>query len=140
MIASIRWLLSSLCLVMVSVANVDAAEPSPELTVLVEEAYHNNQDLLSMAENVQALRAEAPFAGSLQDPVVGFGVANLPVDSFAFDQEPMTQKQLFASQKFPWFGTLDLRQQVQSVKGHGGRIPGPKQETGDSQKPGWSLV
>jgi len=69
-----------------------------------------------MEENVRALRAEAPFSGSLRDPVVGIGVLNLPVDTFDFDQEPMTQKQLFASQKFPWFGTLDLRQQASELK------------------------
>ena len=69
-----------------------------------------------MEKNAQALRAEAPFSGSLQDPVVGIGLLNLPVDTFDFDQEPMTQKQLFASQKFPWFGTLDLRQQASELK------------------------
>ncbi len=69
-----------------------------------------------MVANVEALRAEAPFAGSLQDPVIGIALLNVPVDTFAFDQEPMTQKQLFASQKFPWFGTLDLRQQGSELK------------------------
>ena len=112
----IRWLLSLVYLMIASVAIVEAATPSSELTVLVAEAYRNNQELLGMAENAQALRAEAPFAGSLQDPVVGFGIVNLPVNSFSFDQEPMTQKLLFASQKFPWFGTLDLRQQVSQLK------------------------
>ena len=116
MIKIIRWLLSLVYLTIASVGIVEAATPSSDLAVLVEEAYRNNQDLLSMVENTQALRAEAPFAGSLQDPVVGFGIANLPVNSFSFDQEPMTQKLLFASQKFPWFGTLDLRQQVSLLK------------------------
>lgn len=116
MISGITWLLSLVGVGMLSVAYVEAATPSPELTMLVEEAYRTNQDLLALAENAQALRAEAPFAGSLQDPVVGFGIVNLPVDSFSFDQEPMTQKLLFASQRFPWFGTLDLRQQVSHLK------------------------
>ncbi|TKB28076.1 TolC family protein [Desulfopila sp. IMCC35006] len=116
MIAIVRQLLVVVCMVIVSAVIVEAAAPAPDLAMLVEEAYQNNQELLSMTENAQALRAEAPFAGSLQDPVVGVSVANLPVDSFAFDQEPMTQKQLFASQKFPWFGTLDLRQQVSQLK------------------------
>jgi cobalt-zinc-cadmium efflux system outer membrane protein len=116
MVSINRWLLCSICLVAVSASIVRAASQSTDLTSLVEEAYHNNQELLSMEENARALRAEAPFAGSLQDPVIGIGLLNLPVDSLAFDQEPMTQKQLFASQKFPWFGTLDLRQQVSELK------------------------
>lgn len=103
-------------IVIVSLAIVRDSFGSSVLSSLVEEAYQNNQDLLSMTENAQALRAEAPFSGSLQDPVVGIGLLNLPVDTFDFDQEPMTQKQLFASQKFPWFGTLDLRQQASELK------------------------
>lgn len=116
MVVIIRWLLCSFCMVAASVSMVRAAPLPTDLTSLIEEAYQNNQDLLSMEENAQALRAEAPFAGSLQDPVIGIGLLNIPVNSFVFDQEPMTQKQLFASQKFPWFGTLDLRQQVSELK------------------------
>ena len=41
-----------------------------------------------------------------------FGLANLPVDSFSFSQEAMTQKQIQVSQKFPFPGTLDLRVQA----------------------------
>ena len=85
-------------IVIVSLSIVRNSFGSSVLSSLVEEAYQNNQDLLSMTENAQALRAEAPFFGSLQDPVVGIGLLNLPVDTFEFDQEPMTQKQLFASQ------------------------------------------
>lgn len=116
MIAMIRWLLWLFFLPAVVVSIAEASSSVSELKALIQEAYHNNQDLLSMEENAQALRAEAPFAGSLQDPVIGFGILNLPVNTYEFDQEPMTQKQLFASQKFPWFGTLDLRQQASELK------------------------
>ncbi|MCP4338292.1 MAG: TolC family protein [Desulfobulbaceae bacterium] len=111
-----KWLFWLFLIVIVSLSIVRDSFASSVLSSLVEEAYQNNQDLLSMTENAQALRAEAPFSGSLQDPVVGIGLLNLPVDTFDFDQEPMTQKQLFASQKFPWFGTLDLRQQASELK------------------------
>lgn len=110
---------SLLCALFVAAALLSIASPlfgSSRFSTLLDEAYDNNEGLLSMEENVRALRAEAPFSGSLRDPVVGIGVLNLPVDTFDFDQEPMTQKQLFASQKFPWFGTLDLRQQASELK------------------------
>ena len=116
MVAMIRWLLWLFLLPAVMVSIAEASSSMSALNALIQEAYYNNQDLLSMEENAQALRAEAPFAGSLQDPVVGFGILNLPVDTYDFDQEPMTQKQLFASQKFPWFGTLDLKQQASELK------------------------
>lgn len=111
-----RWFMSAVFLLMASLASVHATAGPSELPGLIDEAYRNNQELLSMEANAQALRAEAPFAGSLQDPMVGIAVLNVPVDSFDFDQEPMTQKQLFASQRIPWFGTLDLRQQVSELK------------------------
>ena len=57
------------------------------------------------------MKKEIPFAGSLDDPRLGFAILNLPTDSFDFDQEAMTQKQIFIAQKFPWFGKLDLRTQ-----------------------------
>lgn len=94
------------------------AEPvaSTDLSELTAEAFQNNQELLAEKERVKALYTEAPFAGSLKDPVVGFGLLNIPVDSFDLDQEAMTQKQLFVSQKFPWFGTLDLKQQASELE------------------------
>ncbi len=111
-----RLLLVALFSMGTPLATVRAVSVPPGLTVLIEEVYHNNQELLSMEENAQALLAEAPFAGSLQDPVVGIGLINVPVDSFDLDQEAMTQKLLFVAQKFPWFGTLDLRQQLVELK------------------------
>ncbi len=111
-----RWLVWVTFLLTASLSSAHAADEPSKLTSLIDEAYRNNQELLSMEANAQALRAEAPFAGSLQDPVVGIALLNVPVDSFDFDQEPMTQKQLFASQRFPWFGTLDLRQQASELK------------------------
>lgn len=92
---------------------VDAAGEPPQesLDELIREAMVSNQDIASLEEKAHALRAEAPFAGSLKDPVVGFALLNLPVDSFAFDEQPMTQKQISLSQQVPWFGKLSLAQQ-----------------------------
>jgi outer membrane protein TolC len=62
------------------------------------------------------LKKEIPLAGSLEDPRLGVGLLNLPTDTFDFDQEPMTQKQIFIAQKFPWFGKLDLRSQRATLR------------------------
>ena len=80
--------------------------------VLVEEAMRTNQELQSIEQKARAVRAEAPFAGSLKDPVLGLAFLNLPVDSFAFDEQPMTQKQISLSQQVPWFGKLSLAEQA----------------------------
>ncbi len=116
MVAMIRWWLWLYLLPAVMVSIAETSPLAPELSALIQEAYHNNQELRSMEKNAEALRAEAPLAGSLQDPVVGFGLLNVPVDTYDLGQEQMTQKQLFASQKFPWFGTLDLRQQASELR------------------------
>jgi outer membrane protein TolC len=52
----------------------------------------------------------------LNDPRIGIGLLNIPTDHFRFDQEPMTQKQIFIAQKIPWFGKLDLRSQQAAMK------------------------
>ena len=78
---------------------------------LVSEAMNNNQDIKSLEEKARALRAEAPFAGSLRDPILAFSLVNVPTDSFELDQEPMTQKLISFSQQVPWFGKLSLAEQ-----------------------------
>jgi len=84
---------------------------APDLARLIEEAMARNKEIKSLEDQVESFKKEIPFAGSLDDPRLGFGVLNLPTDTFDFDQEPMTQKQIFIAQKFPWFGKLDLRSQ-----------------------------
>jgi len=97
-----------------------AADPSiwapPQLATLIEEGLAKNQDIQSLASKVESLKEEISFAGSLNDPRIGIGLLNLPTDTFRFDQEPMTQKQIFIAQKIPWFGKLDLRSQRAAMK------------------------
>ena len=83
----------------------------PDLIPLIEEGLHRNGGIQSMKAEVASLQSEIPFAGSLDDPRLGLAILNLPADSFRFDREPMTQKQISIAQKIPWFGKLDLRQQ-----------------------------
>ena len=48
-----------------------------------------------------ALQAQSTAAGTLPDPVVSVGFANLPTDSWDFDQENMTQFKVGVIQQFP---------------------------------------
>ncbi len=83
----------------------------PALAALVAEGLANNQQLQSQRSQVDALREAIPAAGALDDPVLGLALLNLPVDTWRFNQEPMTQKQVRIAQKLPWFGKLDLKTQ-----------------------------
>jgi outer membrane protein TolC len=88
----------------------------PPLTRLIEEGLDQNKEIKSLEDEVASLKEGIPFAGSLDDPRLGFAILNLPTDTFDFDQEAMTQKQVFIAQKFPWFGKLDLRTQRATLK------------------------
>jgi outer membrane protein, heavy metal efflux system len=83
----------------------------PALAALVVEGLANNQQLRSQRSKIDALRRDIPAAGALDDPMLGVALLNLPVDTWRFNQEPMTQKQVRIAQKLPWFGKLDLKTQ-----------------------------
>ncbi len=106
------WTLIGLWMLLLVPATGQATSPiwaPPALTLLIEEGIAQNKELKSLEDRVESLKKEIPFAGSLDDPRLGFAILNLPTDTFDFDQEAMTQKQIFIAQKFPWFGKLDLR-------------------------------
>ncbi len=75
-------------------------------------ALQSNPGLDAMRERARAAAAVPSQVGSLPDPRISIGAANLPVDSFALDQEPMTQIQIGISQMFPFPGILGLRRGI----------------------------
>lgn len=88
----------------------------PELVKIIEEGLTQNKEIQSLESYLAKLKEEIPLAGSLADPRIGIGILNLPVDTFRFDKEPMTKKELFIAQKIPWFGKLSLKTQVAVLK------------------------
>ncbi len=98
-----------------SVESASLVSASSGLERLIQEGLANNREIESLEARVAAAEEMIPYAGSLEDPRLGIGVLNLPADSFRFNQEPMTQKQISISQKIPWFGKLDLRERRQTL-------------------------
>jgi cobalt-zinc-cadmium efflux system outer membrane protein len=76
---------------------------------LVEEALLNNPELKTLQEKIAMYEERPPQAESLDNPKLGFALANVPVDTFKFDQEPMTQKQISVMQRIPFPGKLGLK-------------------------------
>lgn len=72
----------------------------------------NNDDWLKKSRLIES-RFESLSEGAsvLPDPIVSVGLLNLPTNGFSFDQEPMTQLKLSASQMFPRGDTLALKEQ-----------------------------
>jgi len=81
---------------------------------LVREALDRNPELAVLRHALAAARHRVPQAGALDDPMAGIAFLNLPVDSFALDETPMSGIELRWSQKLPWPGKRALRREVAS--------------------------
>ena len=62
-------------------------------------------------QDAEGLRSDAVAQSQLSDPVFLLGALNFPVDTFDFDQEPMTQLLVGAKQMFPQGSTLSLTEE-----------------------------
>jgi cobalt-zinc-cadmium efflux system outer membrane protein len=79
---------------------------------LVHEALTNNPALEAAVQRALAAEKAVSPAGVLPDPQVTLGAMNLPVNSFSFQQEPMTGKLVSLMQTFPWPGKLGLAEDM----------------------------
>ncbi len=82
------------------------------LDELIEEAVQNNPELKVFEETVNVFKERLPQAKSLDNPRLQLSIMNLPVDTFRFSQEAMTQKQVSIMQKFPFPGKLELKESL----------------------------
>jgi len=80
----------------------------PVLSDLIQEALDNNPRLEAAIQRVLSAERAIPQAGALPDPKITLGLMNLPMNSFTFDQEPMTGKQIALMQMFPFPGKQAL--------------------------------
>lgn len=84
----------------------------PDLQALVAEALKANPEVKQMGSLHTASKETIKSSGALEDPEIGFTMKDIPVDSWAFNKDPMTQKMLELSQKFPFPGKRRLRSEV----------------------------
>ncbi|MBN2264978.1 MAG: TolC family protein, partial [Candidatus Aminicenantes bacterium] len=86
----------------------DREEQGPLLSSLIREALENSPRIEAALGQYQAAERRISQAGALPDPQITLGLMNLPVNSFAFDQEPMTGKLIGIMQMFPFPGKQAL--------------------------------
>ncbi|MFI5294323.1 MAG: TolC family protein [Thermodesulfovibrionales bacterium] len=97
-------------LLFVTTGSAEAAQvPVASLDALIDEALRNNSELKATEDKVDVFSERPSQEESLENPRLGFGILNLPVNSFSFDQEPMTQKQVSVLQRIPFPGKLPLK-------------------------------
>ena len=89
------------------------SRPAPlKLEKLIEDALSKNPDVLAAKSRWEVLKERPPQAGSLDDPMVGLGITNLPTDTFSFRQEDMTMKEISVTQRVPYPGKRPLRSEI----------------------------
>ena len=98
----------------VSLTTVAAQESEPKSDVIsVEEAINvalESHPSLKAAEWKAKRAVEiSKQAGSWKDPMITFGLVNIPYESFAFNQEPMTGKKVSLMQQVPFPGKLGAK-------------------------------
>lgn len=102
----LRALFFCFCIFLLSFSVPSLAEQEKSrliLAELIEEALQNNPEIQAATKGWDAATERIPQAYALEDPMLGFGIVNLPL-SFKFTEEDMTMKELSVSQKFPFPG------------------------------------
>lgn len=72
-------------------------------------AVSQSPEIKSVKAKQDALKESSIAAGQLADPKIMLGAMNLPVDTYDFRQEPMTQLQIGLQQNFPRGQSLKYR-------------------------------
>jgi cobalt-zinc-cadmium efflux system outer membrane protein len=85
---------------------------SLKLNDLIEAALEKNPDVLAAKSKWEVFKERPPQAGALDDPMLGLGIVNLPVDTFSFRDEDMTMKELSVTQRVPYPGKRGLRSEM----------------------------
>ncbi len=89
------------------------SRPAPlKLEDLIEQALSKNPDVLAAQSKWEVLKERPDQAGALDDPMLGFGIINLPTDTFSFRQEDMTMKEISVIQRVPYPGKRPLRSEM----------------------------
>jgi len=83
-----------------------------KLNDLIAEALDKNPDVLAAKSRWEVFKERPPQAGALDDPMLGVGIVNLPVDSFSFRDEDMTMKEISLTQRLPYPGKRGLRSEM----------------------------
>ncbi|WP_228013924.1 TolC family protein [Vibrio sp. OPT46] len=89
------------------------------LNELIEAALANDTSRSQYAAQSQAMREVGVASATLMDPKLKVGFGGLPVDSFKFDEDPMTNISVGLMQQFERGTTLDLNQRKANQQADG---------------------
>ncbi|MFM2642875.1 TolC family protein [Vibrio chagasii] len=98
---------------------VDKQSSSQQLNTLIEIALSQDSNRKQYFAQSQAMRKTGIASATLMDPKLKVGFGGLPVDSFQFDEDPMTNISVGLMQQFERGNTLDLQQKKASQQADG---------------------
>jgi outer membrane protein TolC len=100
----------SLCGVLILFLISGSAQAATSLAQAVTTAQQNDPWIAGSQHRQHALESESTAASTFPDPIMNVGFANLPTDSFNFDQEAMTQFKVGVTQMIPRGDSTELAQ------------------------------
>lgn len=103
-------LFSSTTLATTELASTVQQSSSQQLNTLIEIALSQDGNRKQYFAQSQAMRETGIASATLMDPKLKVGFGGLPVDSFQFDEDPMTNISVGLMQQFERGDTLDLQQ------------------------------
>ncbi|MCH7619371.1 MAG: TolC family protein [Candidatus Marinimicrobia bacterium] len=84
----------------------------------VTKAVRSNPFLKAAEWKEKSAKEKMVQSGSWMDPVLKFGLLNVPAESFEFDREPMTGKQIALTQQIPFPGKLGAKKKAAEQEWH----------------------
>ncbi|NRF32299.1 TolC family protein [Vibrio coralliilyticus] len=94
-------------------------QPQAVLSQLISMALNNDSNRKQYFAQSQALRETGVASATLMDPKIKVGFGGLPVDSFKFDEDPMTNISVGLMQQFERGSTLELQQKKSNQQADG---------------------
>lgn len=88
------------------------------LNEAIQQAKENDPWLVGSRHYQDSIESMSIAAGSMPDPKMSLGLANIASDTFDFAQEGMTQFKVGISQNFPRGDTLELRRKQLKITGN----------------------
>lgn len=93
-----------------------ASDRDEELLRIIAKALEANPELKALESEFTMSRAQIGPAGSLEDPMLGFEVMNVPTDSFRMSEFEMSGLQISLAQKLPYPGKRDAQREIATLR------------------------
>ena len=111
--AAVIWLLLMFSLpVREAGAEEGPAGATRELDLIISQALEQNPDLRAAEARRRFFAGKIVQAASLEDPRLSLALANYPIDSYSWNQTPMTGQIVKLSQNLPFPGKLAAKANI----------------------------